>query len=150
MRINEMVRKAHDNSKAKGWWDDFFPRFDDAGNRIADATEVDPEDLMPDTIAAKLCLVHSEVSEALEAVRDGELRLVFKTIDSDDERIFVNKTDEPYSPKSKPDGLPAELADVVIRIGDLCGALGIDLEEAVQAKMTYNATRPQRHGGKAL
>jgi hypothetical protein len=36
----------------------------------------------------------------------------------------------------------------VIRILDLCGALGIDLEEAMRMKHEYNKTRPYRHGGK--
>ena len=42
-----------------------------------------------------------------------------------------------------------ELADIVIRIADYCGEFGIDLEEAIQAKMMINETRPYKHG-KAL
>lgn len=49
----------------------------------------------------------------------------------------------------KPEGFASELADVLIRVFDLAGALGIDLEDAVQSKMAYNKTRPHRHGGKA-
>jgi NTP pyrophosphatase (non-canonical NTP hydrolase) len=39
-----------------------------------------------------------------------------------------------------------ELADVVIRIMDLCGYLHIDLEAHILAKMQYNATREKLHG----
>jgi NTP pyrophosphatase (non-canonical NTP hydrolase) len=118
VKINEMVSKAHEAARSKGWWDQYGELFGDQYN------------LSPDEIAAKLCLIHSEVSEALEAVRGDAMDL--------------------YEENGKPEGLPAELADVLIRIGDLCGALGIDLEEAVSAKMAYNLTRTHRHGGKAL
>jgi NTP pyrophosphatase (non-canonical NTP hydrolase) len=48
----------------------------------------------------------------------------------------------------KMEGIPSELADTVIRIMDICGQYGIDLEAAVAEKMAYNKTRPYRHGGK--
>ena len=50
-------------------------------------------------------------------------------------------------PKGKPEGFPAELADLLIRVGDLAAALGIDLDFEVRRKMAYNETRPYRHGG---
>lgn len=40
-----------------------------------------------------------------------------------------------------------ELADAVIRIADLCGRNGWDLERAIKTKMEFNKTRPYRHGG---
>lgn len=46
----------------------------------------------------------------------------------------------------KPEGVAVELADAVIRIADLCGHLGIDLEAAIDLKMAYNETRPFKHG----
>lgn len=42
-----------------------------------------------------------------------------------------------------------EMADIIIRVLDTCGFLGIDIAEAVNAKHAYNATREFRHGGKA-
>jgi len=44
--------------------------------------------------------------------------------------------------------LPSELADIVIRVYDLAGALGIDLDAAIEVKHQYNVGRPYRHGGK--
>lgn len=81
------------------------------------------------SIPEKLALIHSEISEALEEYRNGT--------------AYVYEGDN-----GKPEGLAVELADAVIRIFDLAGALEIDLEEAIRAKHRYNATRPQRHGGK--
>lgn len=81
------------------------------------------------TVLAKLDLVHCEVSEATEAARVGAIELYL-------------------DPRGKPEGLAAEMADVVIRAMDVCGALGVDLQAAITAKHAYNLTRPHRHGGK--
>lgn len=86
---------------------------------------------VPRTPLEALCLIHSEISEACEEVRlDGSLN----EIHTDGFR--------------KPFGFAIELADAVIRIADLCGELGIDLEKAIQVKHEYNKTRPYRHGKK--
>lgn len=42
--------------------------------------------------------------------------------------------------------MAVELADAVIRIADLCGYLGIDLDAVISEKMAYNETRPFKHG----
>lgn len=48
----------------------------------------------------------------------------------------------------KPEGIPIELADVIIRVLDYCGYAGIDIDAAISQKHEYNRTRPYRHGGK--
>lgn len=48
----------------------------------------------------------------------------------------------------KPEGIPSELADIIIRVFDAAVEYGIDIEEEVINKMAYNATRLNRHGGK--
>lgn len=86
----------------------------------------------PRSFGDKIALMHSELSEALEDYRNGRL------------------IGEVYFEGTKPCGIPIELADVIIRIFDTCGYYGIDLEAAIAAKMAYNATRLQRHGGKRI
>jgi NTP pyrophosphatase (non-canonical NTP hydrolase) len=81
----------------------------------------------PVLIMSRLALIHSEVSEGTEAVRDGDIGL----------RITST---------GKPEGLASELADTVIRCFDLAQSIGIDLEDAVLLKMEYNKSRPLRHG----
>ena len=81
-------------------------------------------------LGEKIALIHSELSEALEEVRAG------------------HKPDEVYEVNGKPEGLPIELADAVIRIADLCGYYDIDLNAVVHQKLLYNRTRPAKHGKK--
>lgn len=68
----------------------------------------------------KIALIHSEISEALEGLRK-------------------NKMDD-HLPHRK--SVEVELADALIRIFDLAGALRIDLGDAVIEKMRYNQVRP--------
>lgn len=42
--------------------------------------------------------------------------------------------------------LEEEMADVIIRVMDLAGALDLNLEEAIVAKLEHNKTRPMKHG----
>ena len=76
-----------------------------------------------DRVLANLALIHSEVSEALEAVRKD------------------------------PDHIGEELADVLIRTLELAHMLGIDIGHLTEAKMRKNRVRadvPARAGGKAI
>lgn len=81
-----------------------------------------------------MALVHSEISEALECVREH----------SDIKKVWYEET--PTGPK--PCGVASELADAVIRIFDISGLYGIDIDAAIKEKMEYNLGRAHRHGGK--
>jgi NTP pyrophosphatase (non-canonical NTP hydrolase) len=74
-----------------------------------------------------IALMHSELSEALEAIRNG------------------NPPDDKIPEFT---GVEAELADVIIRIMDMAAAKGYRVGEAVVAKINYNKNRPYKHGGK--
>jgi NTP pyrophosphatase (non-canonical NTP hydrolase) len=82
--LKATAKAAHLNAKAHGFYDE------------------------PPSIPERLCLVHSEISEALECYRDGEMELHF---------------DE----KGKPLGFPSELADIIIRLIDFAEYLQIDV-----------------------
>lgn len=46
----------------------------------------------------------------------------------------------------KPEGIPIELADVIILIFSFCCKYGIEIEKAINMKHQYNTTRPYKHG----
>lgn len=77
-----------------------------------------------DNTGEKIALMHSELSEALEADR--------KNLDAEHIPGFT--------------GVEEELADVIIRILDFAGHHQLRLGEALSAKIAYNLTRPFKHG----
>jgi len=79
-----------------------------------------------------LCmLMVSEICEAFEEHRDHR------------------KPNEVYHVDGKPEGIPIELADCIIRILDYCGHKKIDIGSAIETKHIYNISRSYRHGNKA-
>lgn len=116
--ISELQRRVGEVNIANGWR---TPAGDDRAGR----------DLVNAQIT-RLALITTEVSEAIEEIRNG------------------HAVDETYYPdnKPKPEGVPSELADIVIRALDAADAWGIDLEAMIVEKINYNSTRGHRHGGK--
>jgi NTP pyrophosphatase (non-canonical NTP hydrolase) len=96
---------CHRLASRSGWWIN------------KDGSAIDPFD--PNVFAAKIALIHSEVSEALEGGRK-------------------DKADD-HLPHRK--GVEVELADTLIRIFDLAGAMRLDLAGAVVEKLAYNQRR---------
>ena len=118
--LNKLRDEVHENAKNKGFWD----KERETGTLLM------------------LCV--SELAEAMEADRKdryADLELIEK-----DKEDFI---DFKWSfENSIKDTFEDELADTIIRILDLCGAKGIDIEKHIELKMKYNATRERMHGKK--
>lgn len=117
--INELSKEIHQNAKNKGF-------FDNERN-----------------IGEMLCLIHSEVSEALEADRKskyttGNIEMINSFVV---DQMFV--TDFKIVVK---DTFEDELADIMIRVMDLAAFKGINLEQHILAKMRFNSMRGHKHG----
>jgi NTP pyrophosphatase (non-canonical NTP hydrolase) len=133
--LNEIVRRSFENSKSKGFWDG----------------QLDPKDLS--FVPEKLALIHSEVSECLESYRKKEPLIHYPGggmhVSGECRGTLTGqpRCNVCLAP-SKPEGMASELADIVIRVADLSGRLGIDLGRAVEEKHAFNLTRSHKHGGK--
>ena len=108
MDLDELSNEFHDTAVKKGFWDNY---------------EVAPVEF----ICTKLALIHSEVTEVLEAIRKdkGETEIM------------------------------AEFADILIRTMDLYAGMNerwfvgdMSLQDAVTRKTEMNISRPKLHGNK--
>lgn len=134
--FNALASEAHETAVSKGWWDS-----NDAGN-LRDMVSDQTNELRPEerdflaSVARKLeqkndgemiALMHSELSEALEALRHGN---------------------PPSDHIPEFSGVEEEIADTIIRCCDLACARGWRVAEALVAKMEMNKSRAHKHGGK--
>lgn len=93
--INYVAMVCHTRARENGWWDN--PRND----------------------GELICLMHSELSEAMEGLRKDLM----------DDHLPERKMVE------------VEMADAVIRIMDYCEARNLDLGGAIVEKLIYNQER---------
>lgn len=88
----------------------------------------------PKSFGEQIVMMHSELSEVIEA---------YRTEDGDITKVWFDEN-------GKPEGVPIEFADLVIRVLDTCGRYNIDLLGAILSKTKYNMSRSQRHGNKKI
>jgi len=102
MNLKQMQKDIHSLADEKGFWN------------------------MPINVSEKVALIHSELSEFIEHLRN---QVMFVT--SDKLPTVCNGEEE--------------LADVIIRVLDLAEYYGFDMEKAILSKHEYNKTRPYKH-----
>ena len=110
--LNDLSTIIHGRNVEAGWWSDLITGADLRGK--------DENGRDRRNVPELLCLVHSELSEAMEG----------------------------YRKNLKDDKLPhremfeVELADALIRIFDIAGSQNLDLAGAVLEKLAFNKVRP--------
>jgi NTP pyrophosphatase (non-canonical NTP hydrolase) len=140
MKLNELRDKIHENAKAKGFYDDEMK---------SNQWNLNCKNILKHAFfAQKIALIHSELSEALEADRKGmhaDLSEYDRLKQGLKDTGINYYTDSAFFNTVK-NTIEDELADVIIRTLDLCGYMGIDIEKHVELKMKYNKTREYKHG----
>jgi NTP pyrophosphatase (non-canonical NTP hydrolase) len=129
--MKDLIKRAHSTAKEKGFWD----------------TERN--------VSEMLMLIVSEVAEAQEALRKNHYANQ-EVVNSLAQDLELDKTDEEFLLKTLvwkgkfEDNIKStfqdEIADVAIRLFDLCGGLNIDLQKHIELKMMYNSMRGYKHG----
>lgn len=122
--IYALAEEFHLNAKDHGFWDE--------GIESRNKGEL-------------VSLMHSELSEALEAIRFSQKKTITPNsedvveIGSDGEFVLMDK----HCPKFSNEVI--EFAAAIIRILDYCVAFDLPIADAIIAKHEFNITRPHKH-----
>jgi NTP pyrophosphatase (non-canonical NTP hydrolase) len=100
--MNDLAKHIYQNNVKAGWW-----------------TDLETGEPLDRNVGELLCLVHSEISEAMEGHRKSLM----------DDKLPNRSMFE------------VELADVFIRIFDIAGKHNLDLGGAIEEKLEYNKNR---------
>jgi len=124
--LNDAAKTIHEDNKRKGFWDD------------------------KRETGTLLMLCVSELAEALEADRKGRYTdlQAYNECEKADDVLEADKGAYELSSFHSliKDTFEDEIADTVIRILDLCGAMEIDIERHINLKLKYNRSRERMHG----
>jgi len=128
MNINTLIELSHATAKEKGFWD--------SGER---------------NISELLLLVITEIAEGTEALRKEHksnpdiVASLYNAYVEDPHPMDAETFKHEFENHVK-NSFEDEIADTVIRLFDLCGGLGIDLETHILLKINYNKLRGYKHG----
>lgn len=157
--INELAHRSNETAHDKGWWESDRSFGEVVALIHSEASEALEEWRDNHEVTERYYTVAKyrpepdsiEAPEGVAGVKDWA-RVLHRRGDGG----FVGATEVPSNIAVplvlagflKPEGVPAELADIFIRIGDTVTEYGIDLAQEVLLKQAYNSTRPHKHGGK--
>ena len=113
--------------------------------QVYEANKLTGFDVKNENIGQTLCLIHSEISEALEAIRHDKKAslMAFDYREEDRETDLDFQSDFTAIIK---DTFEDEIADTFIRLMDLVGALEIDIDRHIELKRKFNSLREYKHG----
>jgi len=138
--LNTLATEVFEANKAKGFWEN------------------------PRPLTETTMLIVTELAEAVEEERAGRPGVYYRASRPDEHLLpeyepkFVRidratslvrpdwAMDSDNVPPLKPEGVDVELIDSLIRLLDLLGSRGTDVEGLLRQKLAFNASRPRRHG----
>ena len=142
LNLNELRDRVHTNALNKGFHEDAYY----ANEHTANDSKIQ-NSIKHAFFAQKIALVHTELSEAIEADRKDRTANL-QGLESD---IAFNSDHMPEAfiesfEALVKDTIEDELADAIIRILDIAGSMNIDIKSHVEYKIQYNETRNYKHG----
>jgi NTP pyrophosphatase (non-canonical NTP hydrolase) len=142
-KLNDLSNNIHKQNVKKGFYEDY----EDIKNAIYRSGDDQLIPAFEQTFSAqRYALIHSEATEALEAMRSN--KLLDDRINGEWKEGLLKDDDKTFQGLFQhmvKDTQEDELADVLIRVLDYAAFKGIDLDFHVEAKLRYNALRPHKH-----